>query len=124
MKGETDGEKRTQVSWVLTVVASLPLLLMLLLLMINADYVSQLWADLPPRIGPVPCGWVVLSIFAALVIITRFVLWVAFKITWLPGRIIWVTIAVFLILGASLIVLLGPAVFQVLRTEALRQVVG
>ena len=44
------------------IVSLLPIFLAFVLLGINADYMSQLWVDLPPRIGPIPCGWIVIAI--------------------------------------------------------------
>ncbi len=44
------------------IVSLLPIFLAFILLGINADYMSQLWADLPPRIGPIPCGWIVIAV--------------------------------------------------------------
>ena len=43
------------------IVSLLPIFLAFVLLGINADYMSQLWVDLPPRVGPVPCGWIVIA---------------------------------------------------------------
>jgi tight adherence protein B len=44
------------------IVSLLPIFLAFALLGINADYMSQLWIDLPPRVGPIPCGWIVIGI--------------------------------------------------------------
>lgn len=44
------------------IVSLLPIFLAFVLLGINADYMSQLWVDLPPRVGPIPCGWIVIAI--------------------------------------------------------------
>jgi tight adherence protein B len=44
------------------IVSLLPIFLAFALLGINADYMSQLWVDLPPRVGPIPCGWIVIAI--------------------------------------------------------------
>ncbi len=44
------------------IVSLLPIFLAFILLGINADYMSQLWIDLPPRIGSIPCGWIVIGI--------------------------------------------------------------
>lgn len=44
------------------IVSLLPIFLAFALLGINADYMSQLWVDLPPRVGPIPCGWIVIGI--------------------------------------------------------------
>jgi tight adherence protein B len=43
------------------IVSLLPIFLAFILLGINADYMSQLWVDLPPRVGPIPCGWIVIA---------------------------------------------------------------
>jgi tight adherence protein B len=43
------------------IVSLLPIFLAFALLGINADYMSQLWVDLPPRVGPIPCGWIVIA---------------------------------------------------------------
>ncbi|MGD2078266.1 MAG: type II secretion system F family protein [Chloroflexota bacterium] len=43
------------------IISLLPIGLAFILLTINADYMSQLWVDLPPRVGPVPCGWLVIG---------------------------------------------------------------
>lgn len=43
------------------IISLLPIGLAFILLAINADYMSQLWVDLPPRVGPVPCGWLVIG---------------------------------------------------------------
>lgn len=111
-------------SWALNIVASVPLMPMALLLVINAEYLSQLWDNLPPRIGQLPCGWVVLATIAALVILTRVVLWLANAINWLPGTILLAAVAFVLMLVALFMFLLGPAAFQVLRNEAVRQLFG
>ncbi len=44
------------------IVSLLPIFLAFVLLGINADYMSQLWVDLPPKVGPIPCGWIVIAI--------------------------------------------------------------
>ena len=44
------------------IVSLLPIFLAFALLGINPDYMSQLWIDLPPRVGPIPCGWIVIGI--------------------------------------------------------------
>jgi tight adherence protein B len=44
------------------IISMLPIFLALVLMGINADYMSQLWVDLPPRVGPVPCGWITIGI--------------------------------------------------------------
>jgi len=43
------------------IISLLPIFLAFVLLAINADYMSQLWVNEPPRIGPVPCGWLVIG---------------------------------------------------------------
>jgi tight adherence protein B len=43
------------------IVSLLPIFLAVILMGINADYMSQLWVDLPPRVGPIPCGWIVIG---------------------------------------------------------------
>jgi len=44
------------------IVSLLPIFLAFALVGINEDYMSQLWVDLPPRVGPIPCGWIVIGI--------------------------------------------------------------
>jgi tight adherence protein B len=44
------------------IVSLLPIFLAFVLLGINADYMSQLWVRLPPMIGPIPCGWIVIGV--------------------------------------------------------------
>ena len=43
------------------IVSLLPIFLAFVLLGINADYMSQLWADLPPKVFSIPCGWFVIA---------------------------------------------------------------
>jgi tight adherence protein B len=44
------------------IISLLPLALAFILLLINGSYMSQLWVRLPPMVGPIPCGWIVIGV--------------------------------------------------------------
>jgi hypothetical protein len=124
MNDRNEGEKRKHGNRSLTLFALTPVALILLLSIINFDYVSELLAREAPYIYGIPCGWIVLLTIGLLILLTHFVLWLATLIAWLPGRLLIRIIAALLIVIAVFIVLLAPAAFVILRNEALQGVFG
>ena len=124
MNHDVDTNRNKGFVWSLTFLALIPFILFALLSIINFEYVKEVLVREAPLVGVIPCGWIVLAIIAFLIILTRIVLWLATIFTWKPAQFGMGFIAVLLILLSCFLVLIGPAMFQVLRTEAMRSLTG
>ena len=105
----------------------LPLIFLGLMLMINPSYVGSLAAIEPPFVivNVLPCGWLVFLIVLALMMSSKFVLQngrrgqgkrQVYYRTGLNGFVL-----LFMTFPALLLLLLAPALFQLLRSGALPQ---
>ncbi len=103
----------------------LPLIFMTIVLIINPRYLAELAAIEPPFliVNLLPCGWFVFALVLALMVASKAVLqngrrggsrWQVYYRTGLNGFVL-----LFMTLPALLLILLAPALFQLMRSGAL-----
>lgn len=108
-----DAKTRSIISWLLV---SVPLIMMGILLIANAPYLSSLFAQEAPWVvvGLLPCGWVVLLCIVVCVLVARVLLKTADSVFSFVWRWLLRATAVVLILIALTMVTVVPAILIIL----------
>ena len=104
-----------------SLIAFSPLGVILLLFLLNPNYIMALLVREAPYILPsLPCGWVVVAAVLTMVVAARFIFWLADEsIKSGRGRfVVHIIVFILFVLPAYFIVVLGPAGFQVLRDSS------